>query len=164
MLRNIKNSSLRASGQTFVHFFPNKEVGCICFYRRILIFKHLNLKNKQIFLILARMNFEENLLYIFAYFASKKQLSSLNAFYFDIWQVFPNLLLRVLNNCYVTLLEVIENFWRLSRTGRRSRYCVRIAKNHCQSHLTMLKTRNAHVLKWRKSTEANFCLCKFLWI
>ena len=43
---------------------------------------------------------------------------------------------------YVTLLEVTENL-----------YQEKLSKSLLQSHLTMLKTRNAQVLKWRMSTS-----------
>ena len=40
---------------------------------------------------------------------------------------------------------------------------VRISKWLLQSHSTILKTRNAPVLKWRKSTKFNFWLSSSFW-
>ena len=61
--------------------------------------------------------------------------------------------LRTSGGSLLAFLAVHWDFW----------YKVRISKWLLRSHETMLKTRNAHVLKWRKSTEINFWLSRNFW-
>ena len=76
-------------------------------------------------------------------------------------------------NVIFTLMKSVMVTWSCLKSLRTSgvhreprsgsRYSIRISKWLLQSHLTMLKTRNAHVLKWRKTTEVNSWLSSNFW-